>query len=55
MGWLSKVLKVLGKLTDVLVKGRQAGLWDKGHGPNVGNPPSLGSPHDPGFPDVKTR
>jgi hypothetical protein len=34
-GWLSKVAKVLGKLTDVLVAGRKAGLWEKQAGPNI--------------------
>ena len=31
---LGKLRKVLGKLTDLLIKGRQAGLWDKGQGPD---------------------
>ena len=33
--WLLVVRKVLGKITDVLIKGRQAGLYDvkKGPGP----------------------
>ena len=31
---LGKVRKILGKLTDLLIKGRQAGLWDKKNGPN---------------------
>lgn len=32
---LKSVFKVLGKLTDLLLKGRQAGLWQKGKGPNI--------------------
>lgn len=35
MGFLSKLLKVIGKITDVLIRGRQAGLWDKGQGPDL--------------------
>lgn len=31
---LGGIRKVLGKLTDLLIKGRQAGLWDKGQGPD---------------------
>lgn len=31
---LGKIRKVLGKLTDLLIRGREAGLWDKGQGPN---------------------
>lgn len=27
--WLGTVRKVLGKLTDLLLKGRAAGLWNK--------------------------
>lgn len=34
MGFLSKLFKIIGKITDVLIKGRQAGLWDKGQGPD---------------------
>lgn len=49
MKWLSKVLKVIGKITDVLIKGREAGLWSEGQGPNV----SKGKPNDPSFPDIK--
>lgn len=33
---LGKVRAVLGKLTDLLIKGRQAGLWDEKNGPNPG-------------------
>lgn len=32
--WLTKALKIVGKITDVLVRGRAAGLWDKKAGPN---------------------
>lgn len=28
---ISKVRKVLGKLTDWLIEGRKAGLWSEGH------------------------
>lgn len=47
----SKIRKILGVLTDLLTSGRKAGLWNEK--PGIGKPPSLGSPHDPGFPDVK--
>ena len=30
---LKTIRKVLGKLTDLLLKGREAGLYDKKHGP----------------------
>ena len=33
LGIIGKVRKIIGKLTDVLLKGREAGLWDKGKGP----------------------
>jgi hypothetical protein len=33
MGFLKGLLKVLGKLTDVLIKGRQAGLFNEKQGP----------------------
>lgn len=33
MKWWTVVRKFLGTLTDVLTKGRQAGLWDKKNGP----------------------
>lgn len=33
LGVLGKVRKLLGKLTDVLIKGRQAGLWSEKKGP----------------------
>lgn len=49
MSWISKVFKVLGKLTDILSKGRDAGLWTE----NPSVPGKLGKPHDPTFPDVK--
>ncbi len=29
LGILGKARKVLGKLTDLLIKGRQAGLWSE--------------------------
>jgi hypothetical protein len=32
---LGKVRKILGKLTDFLIGGRERGLWEKGHGPDV--------------------
>ena len=32
---LGKVRKILGKLTDLLIGGRQRGLWEKGPGPDV--------------------
>lgn len=49
VGVLGKVVKVLGKITDVLIKGREAGLWTEK--PNV--PGKMGKPHDPSFPDIK--
>jgi len=33
MGWLLKVRKILGAITDALIKGRKAGLWDRRNGP----------------------
>lgn len=36
-GWLTKALKIVGKITDVLIRGRAAGLWYKKAGPNVQN------------------
>jgi len=35
LGVLGKVRKVLGKLTDLLIKGRQAGLWDRKNTPDA--------------------
>jgi hypothetical protein len=34
MGFLLKLRKILGKIADVFIKGREAGLWDKGQGPD---------------------
>lgn len=34
-GFIGKVFSVIGKITDVLVKGRQLGLWDKQAGPKI--------------------
>ncbi len=31
--WLLKIRKVMTKITDLLLKGREAGLWQEGHGP----------------------
>lgn len=33
MGFLRKVIVVLGKLTDLLLKGREEGLWSEKQGP----------------------
>ena len=33
LGTLGKIRKLIGKLTDLLIKGRQAGLWDEKPGP----------------------
>ena len=33
--WLLAIRKALGKLTDVLLIGRQGGLWDKTPGPDI--------------------
>lgn len=33
--WLLKLRKIIGKITDALVAGRAAGLWDKKSGPNI--------------------
>jgi len=30
-----KIRLILGKITDVLIKGRAAGLWDKKQGPDI--------------------
>jgi len=47
-GKIWKVTKtVLGKLTDLLLIGRNSGWWDKGQGPNLGGD-SKGLPHKPG-------
>lgn len=29
MGWLLKLRRILGAITDALLKGRTAGLWDR--------------------------
>ena len=47
MSWLQKVLKVLGKVTDVLIRGRQAGLWTEKQTPGSSPSSPLGSPHKP--------
>lgn len=49
IGILGKIVKVIGKVTDVLIKGREAGLWTEKPGVTVGK----GKPHDPSFPDIK--
>lgn len=46
---LGKLRKLVGKLTDILIRGREAGLWTKK--PGVGSPGD--KPHDPTFPDIK--
>ena len=46
----SKIRKVLGFLTDILTSGRKAGLWSEGQKVDP-----KGSPHNPVFPDVKTK
>jgi len=33
--WLTKIRVLIGKLADVLIAGRAAGLWNKGKGPDV--------------------
>jgi hypothetical protein len=33
LGWFGIVRKILGKITDVLLIGRSAGLWSRKHGP----------------------
>lgn len=33
--WLLKLRKIIGKITDALVAGRAAGLWDKKDGPDI--------------------
>ena len=33
MSLLAKVRKVLGKITDLLLAGRERGWWSKGQGP----------------------
>ena len=33
--WLLKLRSIIGKITDALVAGRAAGLWNKGKGPNI--------------------
>lgn len=33
MKWLTAIRKFLGAITDVLIKGRQAGLYDEKNGP----------------------
>jgi hypothetical protein len=32
MGWLIKIRKVLGVITDALIKGRERGWWSKKDG-----------------------
>ncbi len=49
MAILGKVIKVIGKITDVLIQGREAGLWTEKDGIKV----DKGKPHDPSFPDIK--
>lgn len=38
---LKGILRAIGKLTDLLIKGREAGLWQKGKGPNIPGPKVL--------------
>lgn len=33
MSWLLKVRKVLGKIADIFIAGREAGLWTKKNNP----------------------
>jgi hypothetical protein len=47
VGLLGKIVKVLGKITDVLIKGREFGLWSEKGGAKVEKP------HDPAGPDLK--
>jgi hypothetical protein len=46
MGIWGAIKKVLGTLTDILLVGRSAGLWDKGQGPDIGG-------DSPRRPDIK--
>jgi hypothetical protein len=39
--WLLAIRKALGKLTDLLILGRQGGLWNQGKGPDI-KPPKGG-------------
>lgn len=36
MSWLKRVRRILGALTDILLRGRERGWWDRGHGPPPG-------------------
>lgn len=47
---LGKLWKLIGKLTDILIQGRQAGLWTEKDGVRPG-----AAPHDPSFPQGKGR
>jgi hypothetical protein len=33
--WLLKIRTVIGKIADVLIAGRAAGLWSKDKGPDI--------------------
>lgn len=33
--WLLKIRALIGKVADVLIAGRAAGLWNKGKGPEI--------------------
>lgn len=33
--WLLAARKILGKIADVMIAGRNLGLWDKGKGPKL--------------------
>lgn len=50
MTLLGKVRKIIGKLTDILIQGRQAGLWTEKDGAKPG-----AAPHDPTFPNGHGR
>jgi hypothetical protein len=53
MNWISffgKARKVIGKITDILIRGREAGLWTEKPGVGTIN---QGKPHDPSFPNVR--
>lgn len=43
MGLWLKIRKILGTITDALLKGREAGLWQEGKGP-TSKPSDLNRP-----------
>lgn len=47
--FLGKARKIVGKITDILIRGREAGLWTEKPGIGV----DKGKPHDPSFPNIK--